>query len=619
MPGGDMSPHLHAWLEAAVRALNWLALGLLVIGEGPCTVAQESLLSELRTGFGNLCTLSEEEFDSSPIESYWKSRSVNGYGEEVHSALYFRWANVEHSLPKRELAGALDGVSVASGGIKDFLANPLRYLKPENARTWMTTPRVMVSNDDWPEVAAGLVERRICEVIPLSQVIHVQGKPILGGLFGVPKMEEIDGVPVLRLIMDLRPINQLFEAVAGDLHTLPMLSQLFPLEIFPEEDILVSSEDIKAMFYIVGLSEEWRPLLAFGREVPNHMRPAGVSEPCVLSSRVLPMGFINSVSVAQTLHRNIVHIAIDRLGISREAEVRRDQPLPISSQAYRAYLDNFDLLQRTNREASRLLSGKLSAEALALRQVYEELDIPVNEKKSVKTQLLGEMQGGLIDGKKGIVSPKPDKVARYLRGVWYLLQSKTTDLKRIQMVAGGLVYLFSYKKCLMSCLNVIWEFISSFGGRLGVWKPIPNQVREELFCCASLSPLAYINLRAPYDATVTASDASESGGGLSFSCGLTPFGANAATKSVRGLVTESPDDDQVLVISLFDGIGACRVALDVLRAKVGGYIAVEADASARRVVESVFGTTEFVHSVEEISSDLVKEWGYCHLNWMQQD
>ncbi|CAE7224807.1 unnamed protein product [Symbiodinium pilosum] len=528
--------------------------------------------------------------DLSPDEHAWL--------EEVHSALAFTWANVEHSLPQRELAGALDGVSVASGGIKDFLANPWEYLKPEPARTWMTTPRVMVSAEEWPRVAAGLVERRICDVIPLSQVLHVQGKPVLGGLFGVPKMEEVDGVPVLRLIMDLRPINQLFEAIAGDLHTLPMLSQLFPLEIFPDDNILVSSEDIKVMFYIVGLGESWRPLLAFGKEVPDHMRPAGVSEPCVLSSPVLPMGFINSVSVAQTLHRNIVNFAIDRLKISREAEVRRDQPLPNSALAYRVYLDNFDLLERKNREAACLLSGELSAPAAELRRVYEDFDIPVNEKKSVKTQLVGEMQGGLIDGKKGIVRPKPDKVARYLRGAWYLLQSKRTDLKRIQMVAGGLVYLFSYKRCLMSCLNDVWGFISSFEGRLGVWKPIPDSVREELFCCAALAPPAFMNLRAPYDSTVTASDASESGGGLSFSSGLTPFGNEAAEKSVRGCTSAGTDDDQVLLISLFDGVGTCRVALDVLRAKVAGYVAIETDAAARRVVESAFASTEFVHSLE---------------------
>ena len=133
--------------------------------------------------------------------------------------------------------------------------------------------------------------------------------------------------------MDLRPVNQLFESVAGDLHTLPMLSQLLPLEIFPDESILISSEDIKSMFYIIGVPDVWRPLLAFGREVPSHLKPKGVEGPCVLTSRVLPMGFINSVSVAQTLRRSIVHKAVDELGISREYEIRKDQQLPTTSLA----------------------------------------------------------------------------------------------------------------------------------------------------------------------------------------------------------------------------------------------------------------------------------------------
>ena len=447
---GGLPPEEQCWLEAAVRALNWLAIGDLRLSEKPATPTQKSLLQELHHSFGALGQLGSRFFDEASIESYWKSKSINGYGEEVHCALQSNWANVQHSLPTRELAGALDGVEVASGGIKDFLERPMAYLKPEGSRTWMKPPRVMVRAEDWEAVAKGLIERKICDIIPLSQVIHVDGKPVLGGLFGVPKNEEVDGVPVLRLIMDLRPINKLFESIVGDLNTLPMLGQLLPLEIFPEEAVVVSSEDIKAMFYIVGLRECWRPLLAFGREIPEHLRPEGISEPCVLTSRVLPMGFINSVSVAQAFHRNIVNQAVDDLGISREAEVRRDQALPHSATLYRVYLDNFDPLERSNREAASLLSGRLSAPASRLRCQYQSLNIPVNEKKSVKSSLVAEMQGGLVDGHTGTISPKHDKVARYLRGAWFLLQSNQTTLKRIQMVAGGLVYLFSYRRCLMS-------------------------------------------------------------------------------------------------------------------------------------------------------------------------
>ena len=90
----------------------------------------------------------------------------------------------------------------------------------------------------------------------MKQVLHLDEKPILGGLFGVLKGEEIGGIPVLRLIMDLMPINSLYEMITGDLPALPMLSQL--------ESVMVS-EDIKSMFYVIELPKVWRPLLAFGR------------------------------------------------------------------------------------------------------------------------------------------------------------------------------------------------------------------------------------------------------------------------------------------------------------------------------------------------------------------
>ena len=243
--------------------------------------------------------------------------------------------------------------------------------------------------------------------------------------------------------------------------------------------------------------------------------------------------------------------------------------------------------------------------------MHDELDVPINEKKSVKSSICGEMQGGVIDGAEGTLCPKMDKVARYVRGAWNLLQSKRADLKRSQMVASGLVYSFSYRSCLMSCLNEVWSFISSFNGRMREWKIIPDAVKMELFSSLALTPLAYLDMRCPYDPIVTASDASESGGGLSLSDGLTKFGIEASTKDIRGLALRRnlSDDSQILVVSLFDGIGACRVALDTLNAHVGGYVAVAANLEARQVLENSFSSAEVVDFVESVTEDLVKAWG----------
>ena len=53
--------------------------------------------------------------------------------------------------------------------------------------------------------------------MPLSEAFHIDGQPVLGGLFGVPKHELIpDGVEGLRLIIGLRPINENFLPLGGD-------------------------------------------------------------------------------------------------------------------------------------------------------------------------------------------------------------------------------------------------------------------------------------------------------------------------------------------------------------------------------------------------------------------
>ena len=90
--------------------------------------------------------------------------------------------------------------------------------------------------------------------------------------------------------------------------------------------------------------------------------------------------------------------------------------------------------------------------------------------------------------------------------------------------------------------------------------------------------------------------------------GITPYGAAAALSSVRGDLPEEHDFVQVLSIGLFDGISGLRVALDALGLPMAGHISVETSEEARRVVESYFPDTIFVHDVEHVTVEMVKEW-----------
>ena len=67
--------------------------------------------------------------------------------------------------------------------------------------------------------------------------------------------------------------------------------------------------------------------------------------------------------------------------------------------------------------------------------------------------------------------------------------------------------------------------------------------------------------------------------------------------------------DQVLVVSLFDGIGALQVALDALRVPVGGYVSVEiSPEAANRVVESFFPEVVCVGDVAGVTNEVVLGW-----------
>ena len=135
-------------------------------------------------------------------------------------------------------------------------------------------------------------------------------------------------------------------------------------------------------------------------------------------------------------------------------------------------------------------------------------------------------------------------------------------------------------------LNKVWSFVVGLSSEPPVVrKELPQSVKFEVcrFLCAL--PLAQMNLRTPVLGGVTASDASETGGGFCVSRGLTPMGVHAAQCSVRGDMPELEDFVQVLTLGLCDGVGALRVAADGPQLPMGGHISAEVSVEGSRVLE----------------------------------
>ena len=549
-----------------------------------------------------------ERFVSTDWHSFFQLKTVDYSGDEVLCAQYTSWENLDPAMPTEIASVPLS--SVCDLGCRHYVENFSQYLLPEELQQSMKAPRVMISDEAWPGVCQGLVDRRVCILLKEKSLFHIGDAPLLNGLFGVPKGEDQGGIPIHRLIMDLRPCNLVCRGMEGDVSTLPSWATMGPMQLMPHESLVISSEDARCFFYIFQVPLEWSKFLAFNRPTPREMWP-DEDGPYYLASQVLPMGFKNSVSLAQHVHRAMVRRAgeVSKGVLRPEQEIRKDRPFTASRELHRVYLDNFDCLEKMDARTAKLLQGEPGPGVLALRNEYEHWGVPRHPKKAVARSVKAEVQGAIIDGERGIAYPKRCKVMKYVE-LASLLVGEKRCWKQAEVVAGGLVYMSMFRRPLLGSLNAIWRFIESFKGYPPVIKlEIPPEVKLEVSRFIGLVPLACMDFRLEISKEVTASDASTTGGGLTRSTGITGYGQAAAFSWVRGDLAEPSDLCGVLTVGLFDGIGALRVAADACQLPVIGHISVEVNKEASRVLESKFPASLIVpEGVEAVDEEMVKTW-----------
>lgn len=556
------------------------------------------------------CEFLDELVAPVDFKSFFSHRGLDYQGEEVKVAKDLTWKGVAGSLPAE--VGTLNILDFCEGGVRHSIENMEEFLVPEDMQTIGKTPRTMVSDTEWPEVARGLVKSGLCEVMAESDLYHVQGRPLKNGLFAVSKDEFSGETELLRLIMNLRPFNRLSRPLEGDTATLPSVTSLGTTFLDEDETLCTSSEDIRCFFYLFRLPRRWFRFLGFGKPVPAELCPPGVAVGSgFLVARVLPMGYANSVAIAQHVHRRAVRQCMGSLfpPVGGQQESRRDRVATNSSAFFRVYLDNFDFLERVSRTTAQEVKGEVAPVVAELRKAYESQGLPRHPRKAVQQEWIAEVQGALVNGDKGTVSAKPAKVAKYVALTLEVLRVGKATQRELQVIGGGLVYLAMFRRPLLSGLNKLWKVIVALEGQPKFWRvPLCKELANELVRFVSMVPLAYINLRAGFVEEVTASDASLQGGGACISRGLTPFGASASRATVRGDLPEPHGFIQVLTIGLFDGIGALRVAADVLGLPMAGHIAVECSETAQRVMEANFAEVVQVSQVEAVDKYMVQSW-----------
>ena len=420
----------------------------------------------------------------------------------------------------------------------------------------------------------------------------MKGRPLLNGAFGVVKAQKFlpDERPVLRFIMDFRATNAATHVLEGDVRSLtgaPALQHI----VLPQGKVLrISADDLVSAFYLFQLPKGWSKLMTFAQKVS--WRSLGKDQPgeTFVGATVLPMGWSSAVGVLQHAHRRLALRSplAGGAGLLGGCEIRRDSVFPdleVEEKMWSLYLDDTNLMEVMETRVAKDLEGKPSEEQERLRKAYGHWGIPVNVDKALVRAQQAEKLGAVVNGELGQLRGAMKRALDSIGLGFWILRQEEVPRKSLQVFLGREVHTMQFRRPLFSVFDYIWKDVSD-GGPL-----VRLQMKsvEEILLAACCQPLRFTDLRATLNQVVTASDASETGGGMVYGNKLTSQGirdAYAAEEAVDA-VPEGPldlDSEQVVVVfDFFSGIGGLSRALQLAKMKVARLVVVESDAGCRRL------------------------------------
>ena len=165
------------WLFSICLCLNYLYCGHSVDNSRALwlttpTVHQNRCLEMLLDDVNSFCSLNIT-IPCNDWNHLLSQRTISYSGETICTARTLTWQAVKATLPEPHLVGSVSAVSLSTGGVKAYLSCESRMFVPlEEIADPPSPASVRVLDRDWPELAAGLLEYRLCTAIPLTKVKH---------------------------------------------------------------------------------------------------------------------------------------------------------------------------------------------------------------------------------------------------------------------------------------------------------------------------------------------------------------------------------------------------------------------------------------------------------------
>ena len=550
--------------------------------------------------------------NSVSIQEVWddiSKKQINYSGEEVAMAQLLTVDQVFKSLPPLGHGGSVELAPLLHGRTRYLLENPEQVLLRHPGRAGgKHTAKVHIAKGEEVALFKLMFERGVVDFVREDDVFRDAEGPYLSGLFGVPKPSKVTekGLPVLRLIMNLIPINKAMDVILGDIAELPSATCWQQLVLVDGDSISTSQADMASAFYLFRIPPCWQKYLCFNFKLTR--AEAGLSGPGFVypACRVLPMGWSSSVGIMQMASRELMRLA--SLPPGMELHKRSLVPhwfvdlLPTCKESlawWQVYLDNFMATEVVRQGPPKGLDQHLHVGAL---NSWLDAGVLCSQDKNVYSAPIATELGVQIHGPLGLVGASTDRIFRAVLAGWKLISGSLSPIRTVQVVLGRWIFILQYRRPAMAVLSRSWDYINSKGRKLGTWKTLCAEL-VRLIC---LSPLLQFDLKCPFSDLVTCSDASEKGGAAAASTELTGPGRELETRLSSSSL--DPLSVELLVVSAFNGIGGCFRAYDLAGVRPCALVSIEIDPAARRVVRNLWPHALEVADVQDVDREMIREW-----------
>lgn len=222
--------------------------------------------------------------------------------------------------------------------------------------------------------------------------------------------------------------------------------------------------------------------------------------------------------------RELIH----RAGLSEGDELRKQgaiprwfvdwsRGIPQHKAWWQVYLDNFMAAEVSRGDVPEEQDRDLHTQAV---RSWDEHSVLCSLDKHVYSTPIATELGVQLHSPLGLMGASIDRIYRTVMGSLVLVQRDRASTKMVQIILGRWIFILQYRRPAMAVLSRAWDYIRPGRSRWKSW----GVLRREISLLIALCPLLQFDLRTQFSPLVTVSDASESGGAVGVSTGLTISG-----------------------------------------------------------------------------------------------